>query len=108
PVQHGEHVQVAIDVNIQEKIFNAYGEHSGTAAAIHPKTGEILALISSPAFDPNELTYGITQTNWDQLMEDEKQPFVNRFTATYAPGSVIKPITAAIGLNNGTIKPNEG
>lgn len=108
PVQHGEHVQVAIDVNIQEKIFNAYGEHSGTAAAIHPKTGEILALISSPAFDPNELTYGITQTKWDQLMEDEKQPFVNRFTATYAPGSVIKPITAAIGLNNGTIKPNEG
>ncbi|MEI3613833.1 penicillin-binding transpeptidase domain-containing protein [Pseudogracilibacillus sp. SO30301A] len=108
PVQHGEHVQVAIDVNIQEKIFKAYGDQSGTAAAIHPKTGEILALISSPSFDPNELTYGITQKRWDQLMEDKNQPFLNRFTATYAPGSVIKPVTAAIGLSNGTIKPEEG
>ncbi len=108
PVQHGEHVQVAIDVNIQEKIFKAYGDQSGTAAAIHPKTGEVLALISSPSFDPNELAYGISQNRWDQLMEDKKQPFVNRFTATYAPGSVIKPVTAAIGLSNGTIKPEEG
>lgn len=108
PVQHGEHVQVTIDVNIQEKIFAAYENKSGTAAAVHPKTGEVLALISSPAFDPNELTYGISQSRWDALMEDKEQPFVNRFTATYAPGSVLKPVTAAIGLTNGTIKPDEG
>ncbi len=108
PVEHGEHVHVTIDVNVQEKIFNTYQDRSGTAAAIQPNTGEVLALISSPSFDPNELSYGISQSKWDSLMEDKKQPFINRFTATYAPGSVIKPITAAIGLTNGTIKPEDG
>lgn len=108
PVTPGEHVQVTIDINIQEKIFNEYGDKAGTAAAINPKTGEILALVSSPAFDPNELTYGISQDRWDALMEDKKQPFVNRFAATFAPGSVIKPITASIGLANGTTDPEKG
>ncbi|MFD2132687.1 penicillin-binding transpeptidase domain-containing protein [Pseudogracilibacillus auburnensis] len=107
-VKNGEHIQISIDVNIQEKIFSSYEGKSGTAAAINPKTGEILALISSPSFDPNELTYGISQSNWDALMNDKEEPFVNRFTATYAPGSVLKPVSAAIGLSNGTIKPEEG
>lgn len=105
PVKNGEHVQVTIDVNVQEKIYNTYKKKniSGTAAAVHPKTGEVLALISSPAYDPNELTFGITQGRWDSLMDDPKKPFVNRFASTYAPGSVFKPITAAIGLKEGTI-----
>src|SRR5699024_2701659 len=57
PVQHGEHVQVNIDINIQERIFAAFEDQLGTASAIDPKTGEILALVSSPAFDPNEFVY---------------------------------------------------
>lgn len=108
PVQNGERIQVAIDVNVQEKIFASFEGKSGTASAINPKTGEILALISSPSYNPNEFVYGISQANWDNLMNDKETPFVNRFTATYAPGSVIKPITAAIGLENGIINPNEG
>lgn len=109
PVQHGKHVQLTIDINLQEKIYDAYeGELTGTAAAIHPKTGEILALVSSPSYNPNELTYGITQSRWDALTNDSRKPFVNRFAATYAPGSVIKPIVAAIGLKNGAIKHDEG
>lgn len=107
PVQHGEHVHVNIDINIQEKIFATFENHPGNAAAIDPKTGEILALVSSPSFDPNEFVYGITQNRWDQLMEDEDEPFVNRFAATYAPGSVMKLVTAAIGLNNSVIDPDE-
>lgn len=110
PVKNGEHVQVSIDVNIQELIYNTFKEKdvSGTAAAVHPKTGEVLALVSSPSYDPNELTYGITQDRWDSLMDDPQQPFLNRFTSTYAPGSVIKPITAAIGLTEGSITHDEG
>ena len=107
PVKHGEHVQVNIDVNIQERVFKAFENHPGNAAVIHPKTGEILALVSSPSFDPNEFVYGITQSRWDQLMKDEDEPFVNRFAATYAPGSVMKLVSAAIGLNTGSIDPNE-
>lgn len=106
-VKHGENITVTIDINAQEAIFGAYGDYAGTAAAIHPKTGEVLALVSSPAFDPNDLLYGITETQWDQLQNDPYHPLVNRFSSTFAPGSVIKPVTAAIGLTNGTLKPDD-
>lgn len=108
PVTDGEHVQLTIDVNLQEDIFQSYNGKAGTAAAVHPKTGEVLALVSSPAFNPNNFTYGISQANWDQLVDNPLEPFVNRFSATFAPGSVLKPVTAAVGLKNGTIKPDEG
>lgn len=108
PVKHGEDVMVTIDVNIQEKIFNAYEGDAGTAAAIDPKTGETLALVSSPAFDPNEIMYGTDANIWKRLEEDEQLPLINRFASTFIPGSIIKPITAAIGLKNGTLDPDEG
>lgn len=107
PVKDGDNVMITIDINVQEGIFNAYNNHAGTASAIDPKTGEVLALVSSPAFEPNELLYGISDKSWQQLQNDPKQPLINRFASTFAPGSVLKPITAAIGLENGTIKPNE-
>lgn len=108
PVKNGENIHLTIDANIQDKVFQAYDDEAGTAAAIDPKTGETLALVSSPSFDPNELLYGISQSRWDKLNDDPQMPLINRFAATYAPGSVIKPITAAIGLENGSIDPNEG
>lgn len=108
PVQDGEKIVLTIDINLQELLYEKYeGKIKGAAAAINPKTGEILALVSSPSFDPIRLTYGITQSEWDALMNDEDSPFVNRFAATYAPGSVIKPIIGAIGLKNGTITHDE-
>src|SRR5699024_9511214 len=100
-------IRLTIDVNLQKEIFEAYDESGGTAAAINPKTGETLALVSSPAFDPNEMLYGISQKDWDRLTEDPLQPIINRFTATFAPGSVMKPITASIGLANGSMDPEE-
>ncbi|WP_164218302.1 penicillin-binding transpeptidase domain-containing protein [Virgibacillus sp. YIM 98842] len=109
PVQDGENITLTIDINLQEKIFNAYEEEdSGTAAAINPVTGETLALVSSPAFDPNEILYGTNADLWDSLQNDEQSPLINRFSATFAPGSVIKPLTAAIGLANGSLDPDEG
>lgn len=103
----GKNIVVTIDINVQETIFDEYGPYAGTAAAIHPKTGEVLALISSPAFDPNDFLYGISDDEWKKLQDDPQNPLVNRFSSTFAPGSVIKPITAAIGLTNGTIDPDE-
>jgi len=108
PVKDGENVMLTIDANIQDEVFNAYEGEAGTASAIDPKTGEALALVSSPAFDPNELLYGMTQTKWSQLQDDPKAPLLNRFSATFAPGSVLKPVSAAIGLENGSLKPDEG
>ncbi len=107
PVEDGENITLTIDINTQEKVYDSFGEDSGTAAAIHPKTGETLALVSAPAFDPNELLYGTSKNIWGKLEENEQNPLLNRFSATFAPGSVLKPITAAVGIKNGTLDPNE-
>ncbi|MGJ9457642.1 penicillin-binding transpeptidase domain-containing protein [Oceanobacillus sp. CF4.6] len=108
PVEDGETISVTIDVNVQEKLFNSYEEDAGTAAAIHPKTGETLALVSSPAFDPNEVLYGTSGDLWERIENDEQNPLINRFASTYAPGSVFKPVTGAIGLKNGSIELGQG
>lgn len=106
-VKHGETIHLTIDINMQKKLFESYEEHSGTSVALDPKTGELLALVSYPAFNPNDFTYGISQTKWDQLSDDKMLPLFNRFTATFAPGSVFKPITAAIGLEDGSLTHEE-
>lgn len=108
PVENGETISLTIDINIQEKIYNSYGEDAGTSAAIDPMTGETLALVSAPAFDPNEILYGTSGNVWAELEENEQSPLINRSVASFAPGSVIKPITAAVGLKNGTLDPNQG
>lgn len=108
PVENGESITLTIDINIQEKIYDSFGKESGTAAAIHPKTGETLALVSAPAFDPNEILYGTSGNVWGKLENNKQNPLLNRFSATFAPGSVLKPITAAVGIKNGTLDPDEG
>lgn len=107
-VIHGQRIKLTIDVNLQELMYQAYeGKLKGTAAALDPNTGEVLALVSSPSFNPTPLTYGVNQGQWENLINDKQQPFVNRFAATFAPGSVLKPVFAAIGLQNGSITHEE-
>ncbi|WP_121640165.1 penicillin-binding transpeptidase domain-containing protein [Virgibacillus sp. Bac330] len=104
----GENVKLTIDINAQEKIYNTLDGDKSTTSVIDAKTGETLGLVSSPSFDPNEILYGSTANIWKKLEEDKENPLLNRFSSTYAPGSVIKPITGAIGMKNGTIDPKEG
>ena len=107
-VKDGQNIQLTIDVNLQEKIYDSYDGEAGTSTAVNPKTGETLALVSSPGFDPSLFVNSISQSELEKLQDDTQQPLLNRFNSTYAPGSVMKPISAAIGLNEGTIKPDEG
>ncbi|TKC16976.1 penicillin-binding transpeptidase domain-containing protein [Robertmurraya kyonggiensis] len=102
-VKDGENVQLTIDGTMQAKAYSEFKGEPGMATAINPLTGETLALVSSPSFNPNILVLGATAEQWKQLEEDEKNPLLNRFKSTYAPGSVMKPITASIGLENGAI-----
>ncbi len=108
PAVDGETVSITIDADFQQTIYDEMNNERGTAAAVDPKTGETLALVSSPAFDPNEFALGVTSSRYTALSEDPSEPMLNRFSTTYAPGSSIKPITAAIGLTAGTIKPDKG
>lgn len=104
----GENIKLTIDGSLQEKIYKSYGKEAGTSAAINPKTGETLALVSSPGFNPNSFTNGVSSSQLKEFEKNKQQPLINRFSSTFAPGSVIKPISASIGLNDGTIKPKEG
>ncbi|GAB2553717.1 penicillin-binding transpeptidase domain-containing protein [Gracilibacillus alcaliphilus] len=107
-VEDGQDIYLTIDSERQQQIFNELDGDAGTAAAIDGTTGETLALVSSPSFDPHTFVYGLSDDEWGQLQDDEQNPLLNRFAAKYAPGSVFKPITSAIGLANGSIDPNEG
>ncbi|MBM7648396.1 penicillin-binding protein [Bacillus ectoiniformans] len=105
PAKNGEDIKVAIDAELQKVIYNQLNNEPGTAAAIHPKTGEVLALASSPGFDPNEFVLGVSTGRYTALQNDPQQPLLNRFAAAYSPGSTIKPIIAGIALKAGTLNP---
>lgn len=78
----------------------------GASTAINPKTGEVLAMVSSPSFDSNAYTTYKSNTQL-AAWKAANEPFKNRFSAVYSPGSTFKLITAAIGLDNGKIKPGD-
>lgn len=103
----GQDIQLTIDAELQQSIFASFREDAGTAAAINPKTGEILALVNSPSYDPNAFIVGLSTEQWDEWNHNPDKPLLNRFTKLYAPGSVFKPITAAIGLKLGVTTPGK-
>ncbi|WP_273853024.1 penicillin-binding transpeptidase domain-containing protein [Guptibacillus spartinae] len=102
----GENIQVTIDGAIQNKLFEELGKAPGTAVALHPKTGETLALTSSPSYNPNDFTLGFDEGEYAKLADNENRPFSAKFNKTYSPGSTIKPLTASIALRDGDLDPN--
>ncbi|SDM96891.1 penicillin-binding protein [Fictibacillus solisalsi] len=103
----GKSVTLNIDMYLQSDLYNQMKKDVGTASAINPKTGEVLALVNSPGFDPNDFVLGISSSKYQSLEKDPKQPMLNRFAYTYAPGSTFKPITASIGLETNKLDPNK-
>ncbi|HAP7881163.1 TPA: penicillin-binding transpeptidase domain-containing protein [Enterococcus faecium] len=106
-VQNGKDIKLTIDAKAQKTAFDSLGGKAGSTVATTPKTGDLLALASSPSYDPNKMTNGISQEDYKAYEENPEHPFISRFATGYAPGSTFKIITAAIGLENGTIDPNE-
>ncbi|HSU80146.1 MAG TPA: penicillin-binding transpeptidase domain-containing protein [Candidatus Angelobacter sp.] len=103
---NGKDIHLTVDIKTQEALYNQLKGEEGTAAAINPTTGDVMALVSSPSFDPNAFVLGMSQTNYQKLLNDPKKPLMNRFTRTFTPGSIIKPLTAAIALKNNAITPD--
>ena len=102
-VQDGEDIKVSIDINKQAELFTQLGEEEGTAACMNYQTGEVVALVSKPSYDPNQFILGMNTEEYNELTNDEREPLLNRFSKVYAPGSSFKPITLAIALNEKAI-----
>ena len=103
----GQDVKLTIDSNLQKQVYDQMQNDKGLFVIMEPKTGELLALVSTPSFDSNDFVVGLTTDKWNELNNDENRPLFNRFTQKYCPGSTFKPITGAIGLTTGKINESE-
>jgi penicillin-binding protein len=103
----GKDIHLTIDAQAQKTAFDSLQNQAGATVVTEPKTGDLLVLASSPSYDPNKMTQGISQEDYDAYEQNEDLPFISRFATAYAPGSTFKAITGAIGLENGTIDPTQ-
>ncbi|MEJ8815719.1 penicillin-binding protein 2 [Variovorax ureilyticus] len=107
PATPGNTVMLSVDIKLQKLVEDMYGERRGALVAIDPKTGEILAFVSKPTFDPNLFVEGIDVENWKELSESINKPLLNRaLRGTYPPGSTYKPFMALAALQTGKRGPS--
>ena len=107
PVQNGKDIQLTIDAGLQETLYAQFSEDKGCSVAMDSKTGEVLALVSTPSYDSNAFILGLSSSQWTTWNEDENMPLYNRFRQVWCPGSSLKPVVAAAGLMAGTIDPQK-
>jgi penicillin-binding protein 2 len=100
----GADVILSIDIDLQIAAEEALGDKYGAIVAMDPRTGEVLALVSHPTFDPRDFIKGVDAKEWNELVKDPSFPLVNRATqGVYPPGSIFKIVTAAAALKEGVI-----
>ena len=100
-------ITLTIDIDLQQSLYNEYQNDKSASVALNPKTGEVLALVSTPSYSNNDFVLGLSTDKWNALNNDVNQPLMSRYKQTYTPGSSMKPITAAIGLETKAIDPNK-
>lgn len=105
--EDGEDIITTIDSTLQQMVYEQYKEDNSCSVVMNPKTGAVLALVSTPSFDSSDFSLGMSQEKWDGLNEDENHPLTNRFRGVWCPGSSFKPVTAAIGLTSGKLSAQE-
>jgi penicillin-binding protein 2 len=105
----GKNLRLALDIDLQELGEKLMANKVGSIVAIDPKTGGILAMVSSPSYDPNLLTGSDRGNNYIKLLRDPGKPLFNRaIQAMYPPGSTFKPLDALVALDEGVITPSFG
>jgi len=106
-VKEGDNVRLTIDRDLQIAGYKALEGKVGSAVAVEVNTGEILAMVSRPSFDPSQFSTGISQNYWSALLGDDNNPLRDRtIQEHYSPGSTFKTITAIAGLEEGLIDEN--
>ncbi len=105
--EEGQSLILTLDARLQRAAYETFGEESGAAVVLNVRTGEILALVSTPSFDPNLFTNGISYKHWNALLNNERTPLVNKaVSGQYSPGSTFKVVVALAALEAGVIDLN--
>ena len=105
--QKGKTIHLTIDTEVQNYTSELLKDKAGSICVMDIFTGEVIAMNSSPSFDPNLFLYGINQKKWQEMKQDELKPLVNKsLSGLYSPGSTIKPIVALSALENDLIRTN--
>ena len=108
PAVPGADLRLSIDLDLQQAAAEAFGDFDGSAVAVDPRTGEILAMVSLPSFDPNLFVNGISTVNYRTLTENPSRPLFNRnVVGGGPPGSTIKPFLGLAGLDSGLRTPQD-
>jgi len=106
PPTSGNNLRLSLDIKLQEAAERAFGDRRGALVAIEPATGDILAFVSKPGYDPNLFVEGIDVANWEALNDSPDKPLLNRpLRGAYPPGSTIKPFLALGALTSGKRTP---
>jgi penicillin-binding protein 2 len=101
----GQGLKLTIDLDLQRAAEAAMGERNGAIIAIDPHTGEVLALVSRPSFDPNDFSVRVSRDEWNRLITDPRHPLLDKtIQAQLAPGSTFKIIMSLAGLEDGVAK----
>ena len=102
PAVPGQGLKLTIDLDVQKAAEAAFGDRNGAIVAINPHTGAILALVSRPAFNPNDFSVRVSRDEWNKLVTDPRHPLLDKaIQAQLAPGSTFKIIMSLAGLENG-------
>tara|TARA_Y100001970_G_scaffold7803_1_gene8920 strand:- start:5527 stop:7401 length:1875 start_codon:yes stop_codon:yes gene_type:complete len=105
--EKGKTLRLTIDTKVQQLANELLKDKAGSISVMDIYTGSIIAMHSSPSFDPNLFVFGISQDDWQVIRNDPMKPLVNKtLQGNYSPGSTIKPIVALSALENGIINPN--
>jgi len=109
PPVPGTNLILSLDIELQKVIEEAFGDFRGALVAIEPETGDVLAYVSRPGFDPNLFVDGIDSQSWTDLNTSLDRPLMNRpLSGTYPPGSTFKPFMALAALELGKRRPEQG
>lgn len=105
-VVNGEDIYLTLDSDLQSTIYEAAQDKDATFSALDPRNGDILALVSTPSFDPHQFVLGISSENYQALLDNPMNPLYGKFSQAMVPGSSEKLVTAIAGLNAGTLTLN--
>lgn len=103
----GEDIKLTIDINIQKYVYNEFKNDESATIVVNPKTGEILAMCSTPTYSGTDFVLGMTNEKWQTITADQREPLYNRCAAAWVPGSSFKPIIGGIALTNNVVSADE-